>query len=256
MLGSSDTSGNAGCSSGVLCQRTKGASATGVSPLRAPGVLGAPGSLTSSSPATRVHPVVGHQRLVGDVGERVEKGQRRAGEAGDLGGRGQVGHGLSHLTFDLLVEGAQLVPDSAELARHLGQLVRAQQDQGQDQHHQQLGRAERQHVPTLYRRSPGPSGRGALLSGPVAPARSEAGDETLDAVVVGAERVFQEHGALGLVVQLEVHPVNGEVPAALLGPPHEGTAQAGPGCLGGWVIARAMSASVQVRSICSRRCNL
>src|SRR5262245_21185944 len=43
-----------------------------------------------------------------------------------------------------------------------------------------------------------------------------AGDEFLDPVVDGAERVLAQDRALGLVVELEVHPVDGEVAAALL----------------------------------------
>ena len=46
----------------------------------------------------------------------------------------------------------------------------------------------------------------------------ERGDQLLDPLVVRLERVLAEHGALGLVVELEVHPVDGEVAPALLGP--------------------------------------
>src|SRR3954468_10177891 len=45
---------------------------------------------------------------------------------------------------------------------------------------------------------------------------SHAGDEAVDALVVGPERVLAQHGTLRLVVQLEVHPVDGEVAPALL----------------------------------------
>src|SRR3990170_2712149 len=60
---------------------------------------------------------------------------------------------------------------------------------------------------------------------------SHARDELLDALVDGAERVLAQHGALRLVVELEVHPVDREVPAALLGPPDELAAEAGAGGL-------------------------
>src|SRR5689334_15892346 len=42
-------------------------------------------------------------------------------------------------------------------------------------------------------------------------------DEFLDALVAGFERVLAEHRPLRLVVELEVHPVDGEVASALLG---------------------------------------
>ena len=53
----------------------------------------------------------------------------------------------------------------------------------------------------------------------------------LHPLVVGAERVLAQHGALGLVVELQVHPVDGEVAALLLGVPDELAAQPGPGGL-------------------------
>ena len=43
------------------------------------------------------------------------------------------------------------------------------------------------------------------------------GDQLLDALVDGLERVLAQHGALGLVVELEVHPVDGVVALLLLG---------------------------------------
>src|SRR5260370_21435002 len=52
--------------------------------------------------------------------------------------------------------------------------------------------------------------------------------ELLDALVHRTERVLAQHGPLGLVVQLEVHPVDGEVAPLLLGPADEFTAQLGP----------------------------
>src|SRR5690606_36872811 len=60
---------------------------------------------------------------------------------------------------------------------------------------------------------------------------SHARDQPLDAFVVGTERVLAQDGALRLVVQLQVHPVDGEVAPALLGVPDELTAQPGPGGL-------------------------
>src|SRR5262245_24633068 len=43
------------------------------------------------------------------------------------------------------------------------------------------------------------------------------GDQPFDAVVAGLEGVLAEHGSLRLVVQLEMHPIDGEVALALLG---------------------------------------
>src|SRR3546814_20910072 len=59
----------------------------------------------------------------------------------------------------------------------------------------------------------------------------QGGDELLDALVVGLERVLAEHGALRLVVQLQVHPVDRVVALALLGPTDELAAEPGPGGL-------------------------
>src|SRR3954447_15003799 len=58
-----------------------------------------------------------------------------------------------------------------------------------------------------------------------------AGDELVDALVDGLERALAQDGALRLVVELEVHPVDGEVAALLLGAADELTAQPRPGRL-------------------------
>src|SRR5579862_941360 len=60
---------------------------------------------------------------------------------------------------------------------------------------------------------------------------SHAGDEPLDSLVDRTEGVLAQHGPLGLVVELEVHPVDGEVAALLLGPADELAAQLRPGGL-------------------------
>src|SRR5579875_3531421 len=60
---------------------------------------------------------------------------------------------------------------------------------------------------------------------------SQRRDQPLDAVVVRAERVLEQHGPLRLVVQLQVDPVDGEVAPALLRSPHEGTSEPRPGGL-------------------------
>ncbi len=52
-------------------------------------------------------------------------------------------------------------------------------------------------------------------------------DQPLDAFVAGLERVLAEHGALRLVVELQVHPVDGVVALAFLGPLDERAAQPG-----------------------------
>jgi len=85
MLGSSDTSGNAGCSSACCASGRRGLGDRGV-PVRAPGVLGAPGSLTSSSPATASTPwsatsgssEMSASELRKDSGERVRRRSRRS----------------------------------------------------------------------------------------------------------------------------------------------------------------------------------
>src|SRR6478736_179339 len=58
------------------------------------------------------------------------------------------------------------------------------------------------------------------------------GDQPIHPLVRRQERVLAEHGALGLVVELEVHPVDGVVVPTLLGGPDEVTAQLRPGGLG------------------------
>src|ERR1700746_2188010 len=80
-----------------------------------------------------------------------------------------------------------------------------------------------------YGRAPGPRTQLSCreLTGGGYPG-SHAGDELLDALVDRAERVLAQHGPLGLVVQLEVHPVDGEVAPLLLGPADELAAQPGP----------------------------
>src|ERR1700744_2524684 len=61
--------------------------------------------------------------------------------------------------------------------------------------------------------------------------RSNTGDELLDPLVDRPERVLAQHGALGLVVELQVNPVHGEVAAPLLRPADELAAQPSPGGL-------------------------
>src|SRR3954451_13776532 len=61
--------------------------------------------------------------------------------------------------------------------------------------------------------------------------RSHARDELVAPLVDGLERVLAQDGALRLVVEFEVHPVDGEVAALLLGPADELPAQPGAGGL-------------------------
>src|ERR1700722_9043491 len=56
-------------------------------------------------------------------------------------------------------------------------------------------------------------------------------DEACDPLVAWLEGVFQEHRALGVVVELEVNPVDCEVAPALLGPLPERAAEPRPGRL-------------------------
>src|SRR5919198_2336640 len=82
-------------------------------------------------------------------------------------------------------------------------------------------------APTLPRRHR-PKTRGQRTG---RPRRLHPGDELVYPFVDGAERVLAQHGALGLVVELQVHPVDGEVAALLLGVLDELAAQPGPGGL-------------------------
>src|SRR6478609_7009765 len=72
-----------------------------------------------------------------------------------------------------------------------------------------------------------------LVTIPCVAGLSHTVDQALDALVLGAERVLAQDGALRLVVELEVHPVDGEVAPALLGLADELPAQPGPGGLRG-----------------------
>src|ERR1700722_5474222 len=55
-----------------------------------------------------------------------------------------------------------------------------------------------------------------------------AGDQPLDPLVDRPERIFAQHGALSLVIELEVHPVDGEIAAGRLGGADELTPQPCP----------------------------
>src|SRR3954453_24092441 len=65
---------------------------------------------------------------------------------------------------------------------------------------------------------PRPGGRGSapIRGGRIADDGLHTVDQPLDALVIGPERVLAQHGALAMVVQLQVHPVDGEVAAPLL----------------------------------------
>src|SRR5215208_5782804 len=60
---------------------------------------------------------------------------------------------------------------------------------------------------------------------------SHALDEALHPLVVGAERVLAQHGALGLVVELQMDPIDGEVATTLLRALDEVATQSGAGGL-------------------------
>src|SRR6478609_2640594 len=70
-----------------------------------------------------------------------------------------------------------------------------------------------------------------LVTIPCVAGLSHTVDQALDALVLGAERVLAQDGALGLVVELEVHPVDGEVAPTLLGLADELATQPRPGGL-------------------------
>src|SRR6187402_3373194 len=69
---------------------------------------------------------------------------------------------------------------------------------------------------------------GPVATRPGRPCGLHAGDESLDAFVDGPERVLAQHRALSLIVELEVHPVDGEVTARSLCGTDELTAKLGP----------------------------
>src|ERR1700679_2781782 len=58
-----------------------------------------------------------------------------------------------------------------------------------------------------------------------------AGDQPLDPLVDRPERILAQHGALSLIVELEVHPVDGEIATCGLGGADELAAQPRPGGL-------------------------
>ena len=80
------------------------------------------------------------------------------------------------------------------------------------------------------------------------------GDELLDPFVAGLEGVLAEDGALGLVVELQVDPVDGVVALALLGPADELAPEAGPGGLGRLVDRRLDGLVGDIRSTMPRSC--
>ena len=101
----------------------------------------------------------------------------------------------------------------------------------------------RQHVRRARRRRRGRPRRAAVPAAPRADASTaprperghgralQAGDQALDAFVARFERVLAQHGALRLVVELQVDPVDRVVALAFLGPLDERAAQPGPRAL-------------------------
>src|ERR1700722_512455 len=65
-----------------------------------------------------------------------------------------------------------------------------------------------------------------------------AGDQPLDPLVDRPERILAQHGALSLIVELEVHPVDGEIAAGGLGRADELTPQPCPSGLWRLVLRR------------------
>ena len=57
---------------------------------------------------------------------------------------------------------------------------------------------------------------------------SERLDEAINAFVVRLKRVFERQGALRLVIEFEVHPIDGVVPALFFGSLYEGTPESSP----------------------------
>src|SRR5437588_458761 len=95
-------------------------------------------------------------------------------------------------------------------------------------------RTERERAGQRGRKRRGSAGA-ADASEPRCPAphqRSQRSDQLLNALVTSLEGVLAEHRALGLVVQLQVHPVDRVVALALLGLADELTAQTRPRRLG------------------------
>lgn len=60
-------------------------------------------------------------------------------------------------------------------------------------------------------------------------------DQPLNPLIDRPERVFAQHGALRLVVEFEMYPVDGEITSRLLRGADELTAQPGPGGLWGLI---------------------
>lgn len=87
------------------------------------------------------------------------------------------------------------------------------------------------------------------------PGGLHAGDEPLDPLVDRTERVLAQHGALRLVVELEVHPVDGEVTSGGLGGADELATQPRRVVCGGLSTACAMSSSVVTRAARPLRCS-
>src|SRR5699024_5826467 len=61
---------------------------------------------------------------------------------------------------------------------------------------------------------------------------SHTGDELFHPFVDRFERVLAQHGALCLIIELQVHPVDGEITALFLGTADELSTQTCPGRLG------------------------
>ena len=73
-------------------------------------------------------------------------------------------------------------------------------------------------------------------------------DQALHPVVGGDEGILAEHCALRLVIQLQVHPVDGVVVTALLRSTDEVASKLGPRGLSGTALARKIAGSVVTRA--------
>src|SRR6476661_672374 len=77
---------------------------------------------------------------------------------------------------------------------------------------------------------------------------SQRGNQLLDALVAALERVLAQHCALGLIVELEVHPVDGVVTLALFGPLDEFASEPGAGGLW-WDVDRGVDVGVDAHPL-------
>jgi len=91
----------------------------------------------------------GDRRPIGvrrQVRQMVEQGRRRTGQTGDLAGRWQVGNGTAHLGLHAVSNFGDGSPGRANLAGHLGEPIRSEQDHGHGRYDEKLCGIEIEHT--------------------------------------------------------------------------------------------------------------